>query len=75
MNRSTKGALDIFIKLPIRNGFNQNNVSTIAPAEKPLTKLFIEALANPGKLGVIIYNGPSYFVYMTVSQLSTLGYL
>ena len=43
--------------------------------KKPPTKLFIEALANPGKLGVIIYNGPSYFVYMTVSQLSTLGYL
>ena len=43
--------------------------------KKPLTKLFIEALANPDKREVIIYNGPSYFVYLTVSQLSTLGYL
>ena len=37
--------------------------------------LLIEALATPGKLGVIIYNGPSYFVYLNVSQLSALGYL
>ena len=37
--------------------------------------LLIEALANSDKLGVIIYNGPSYFVYLTLRQLSALGYL